>query len=78
MMWLCKTEKYELIHRILYSAYGQIIHLIYLFLGVHCKAYYSLEVSYFKSELDKHILNSLWNKYWVNTLSSSNLITVSA
>ena len=45
--------------------------------GVHCKAYYSLEVSYFKSDLDRHILNTLWNKYWVNTLSSSNLITVS-
>ncbi|KAF6024390.1 COPS5 [Bugula neritina] len=43
--------------------------------GVHCKAYYPLEISYFKSDLDKHILNSLWNKYWVNTISSSNLIT---
>ncbi|XP_011297758.1 COP9 signalosome complex subunit 5 [Fopius arisanus] len=43
--------------------------------GVHCKQYYPLEVSYFKSSLDKRILESLWNKYWVNTLSSSSLLT---
>nr|CAG4651866.1 EOG090X078Z [Triops cancriformis] len=43
--------------------------------GVHCKQYYSLDVSYFKSALDRRLLDSLWNKYWVNTLSSSSLIT---
>lgn len=43
--------------------------------GVHCKQYYSLEVSYFKSALDRRLLDSLWNKYWVNTLSSSSLLT---
>lgn len=43
--------------------------------GVHCKQYYSLEVNYFKSSLDRRLLDSLWNKYWVNTLSSSSLIT---
>jgi COP9 signalosome complex subunit 5 len=43
--------------------------------GVHCKSYYSLEVSYFKSVMDKRLLDSLWNHYWVNTLSSSSLIT---
>ena len=43
--------------------------------GVHCKQYYALEISYFKSALDKKLLDSLWNKYWVNTLSSSSLIT---
>lgn len=43
--------------------------------GVHCKQYYSLEVSYFKSNLDSKLLESLWNKYWINTLSSSNLLT---
>lgn len=43
--------------------------------GVHCKQYYSLEVSYFKSVLDKVLLESLWNKYWINTLSSSSLLT---
>ncbi len=39
--------------------------------------YYALEVSYFKSSLDRKLLESLWNKYWVNTLSSSSLLTVS-
>ena len=39
--------------------------------------YYSLDVSYFKSSLDKRLLDMLWNKYWVNTLSSSTLLTVS-
>ncbi|KAA0188786.1 hypothetical protein HAZT_HAZT010493 [Hyalella azteca] len=43
--------------------------------GVHCNQYYSLEVNYFKSALDKRLLDSLWNKYWVNTLSSSSLLT---
>jgi COP9 signalosome complex subunit 5 len=38
--------------------------------------YYSLDVTYFKSVLDKSLLEFLWNRYWVNTLSSSNLLTV--
>lgn len=42
--------------------------------GVHCKSYYSLEITYFKSELDSHMLDLLWNKYWVNTLASSPLL----
>ncbi len=45
--------------------------------GVHCKQYYSLTVSYFKSSLDSYLLDLLWNKYWVNTLSSCSLLTVS-
>lgn len=40
--------------------------------------YYALEVTYFKSSLDRKLLELLWNKYWVNTLSSSSLLTVSA
>jgi COP9 signalosome complex subunit 5 len=43
--------------------------------GVHCKQYYSLEVTYFKSSLDSQLLDLLWNKYWVNTLSSNALLT---
>jgi len=43
--------------------------------GVHCKQYYTLDVSYFKSAMDKNLLDSLWNHYWVNTLSSSSLLT---
>jgi len=42
--------------------------------GVHCKQYYPLEVSYFKSSLDNSLLDLLWNKYWVSTLSSSPLL----
>ncbi|KAH0868585.1 hypothetical protein HID58_075607, partial [Brassica napus] len=42
--------------------------------GVHCKQYYSLDITYFKSSLDSHLLELLWNKYWVNTLSSSPLL----
>ncbi|KAI8855082.1 JAB1/Mov34/MPN/PAD-1 ubiquitin protease-domain-containing protein [Chytridium lagenaria] len=42
--------------------------------GVHCKQYHQLEVSYFKSSLDANLLELLWNKYWVNTLSSSSLL----
>jgi COP9 signalosome complex subunit 5 len=43
--------------------------------GVHCKQYYSLDVQYFKSSLDRRLLELLWNKYWVDTLSSSSLLT---
>ncbi|TPX37451.1 hypothetical protein SmJEL517_g00582 [Synchytrium microbalum] len=43
--------------------------------GVHAKQYYQLEVSCFKSSLDNHLLELLWHKYWVNTLSSSPLLT---
>nr|AAC36344.1 AJH1 [Arabidopsis thaliana] len=42
--------------------------------GVHCKQYYSLDITYFKSSLDSHLLDLLGNKYWVNTLSSSPLL----
>ena len=44
--------------------------------GVHAGAYYPLAVSYFKSALDRRLLALLWNKYWVNTLSSSPLLAV--
>ena len=43
--------------------------------GVHCKSYYPLDLSFFKSSLDAHILDLLWHKYWVNTLSASPLVT---
>ena len=36
--------------------------------------YYPLDVSFFKSSLDSHLLALLWNKYWISTLSSSPLI----
>eukprot|EP01027_Heterolobosea_sp_BB2_P012813 GEZU01018537.1.p1 GENE.GEZU01018537.1~~GEZU01018537.1.p1 ORF type:complete len:270 (+),score=86.45 GEZU01018537.1:396-1205(+) len=43
--------------------------------GVHSKRYYSLPISYFKSTTDTNLLNLLWNKYWINTLSSSPIIS---
>lgn len=46
--------------------------------GVHANQYYPLDVQIFKSTLDTELLGLLWNKYWVNTLSQSPLISVSA
>lgn len=43
--------------------------------GKHASRYYSLEVSHFKSTLDTSLLELLWNKYWVQTLSQSPLLT---
>ncbi|KAI9873742.1 MAG: COP9 signalosome catalytic subunit rri1 [Pleopsidium flavum] len=43
--------------------------------GAHASQYYSLEISHFKSSLDTHLLELLWNKYWVSTLSQSPLFT---
>jgi COP9 signalosome complex subunit 5 len=44
--------------------------------GVHANQYYPLDVEIFKSSLDTDLLALLWNKYWVNTLSQSPLISV--
>lgn len=43
--------------------------------GAHASRYYSLNVSHFKSTLDSHLLELLWHKYWVQTLSQSPLLT---
>lgn len=43
--------------------------------GAHSSRYYSLEVSHFKSSLDSHLLELLWHKYWVQTLSQDPLLT---
>ncbi|MCJ1411243.1 COP9 signalosome catalytic subunit rri1 [Ptychographa xylographoides] len=43
--------------------------------GAHASQYYALEVSHYKSTLDTKILELLWNKYWVSTLSQSPLFT---
>ncbi|KAH7000213.1 JAB1/Mov34/MPN/PAD-1 ubiquitin protease-domain-containing protein [Ilyonectria destructans] len=43
--------------------------------GAHSSRYYSVEVSHFKSSLDSHLLELLWHKYWVQTLSQSPLLT---
>lgn len=43
--------------------------------GAHASRYYSLEVSHFKSSLDTHLLELLWHKYWVQTLSQNPMLT---
>lgn len=42
--------------------------------GVHCKAYYSIQISIFKSSLSSVLLDQLWNKYWVSALTSSSMV----
>lgn len=44
---------------------------------MHANSYYPLKVSVFKSSSDAKLLGLLWNKYWVNTLSQSPLVSVS-
>jgi len=43
--------------------------------GVHANQYYPLDVEIFKSSLDNDLLAMLWNKYWINTLSQSPLVS---
>ena len=43
--------------------------------GVHANQYYQLDMSFFKSSADTQMLDLLWSKYWINTLSSSSLVT---
>ncbi|KAF2269782.1 Mov34-domain-containing protein [Lojkania enalia] len=43
--------------------------------GAHANHYYSLDVSHYKSSLDTKLLEALWNKYWVSTLSASPLFS---
>eukprot|EP00927_Polykrikos_kofoidii_P086025 TRINITY_DN9518_c1_g1_i2.p1 TRINITY_DN9518_c1_g1~~TRINITY_DN9518_c1_g1_i2.p1 ORF type:complete len:360 (-),score=67.29 TRINITY_DN9518_c1_g1_i2:48-1127(-) len=42
--------------------------------GVHAKQYYPLAIETFKNSMDTTILELLWNKYWIDTLSSSPLL----
>lgn len=46
--------------------------------GAHQNQYYPLEISYFKSSSDTALLNTLWNKYWIATLSASPLLANAA
>lgn len=42
--------------------------------GVHCNQYYQLPIEIFKNSMDNTMLELLWNKYWIDTLSSSPLL----
>jgi len=41
--------------------------------GLHANKYYSLTVSYYKSSLDSKVIDILWNKYWISTLSKNSI-----
>lgn len=41
--------------------------------GKHAERYYPLDISHFKSTLNTQMLDLLWNKYWVSTLSQNPL-----
>ena len=43
--------------------------------GAHADRYYSLDITHYKSTLDTSLLELLWNKYWVSTLTQSPLFT---
>ena len=43
--------------------------------GAHASRYYQLEISHYKSTLDSSLLEELWNKYWVSTLTQSPLFS---
>ena len=38
--------------------------------GVHCRRYYQLDVSYFKSNTDAKLLQQLWTGYWSHVLAN--------
>ncbi|CAF3749899.1 unnamed protein product [Rotaria sp. Silwood1] len=43
--------------------------------GVHYKKYYPLEASFFKSSLDKRLLEHLWNRYcYINIVKKCRLL----
>jgi COP9 signalosome complex subunit 5 len=42
--------------------------------GVHARQYYPLEVTYFKSSLDGHLVDLLWRTHWAHALSASPLL----
>jgi COP9 signalosome complex subunit 5 len=44
--------------------------------GAHSDRYYELDMQFFKSSTQKKLLDILWLKFWVQTLSSSSLLVV--
>jgi len=43
--------------------------------GAHANSYYPLEIEHFKSSADSKILDLLWEKYWVMTLSQNTWLS---
>jgi COP9 signalosome complex subunit 5 len=44
--------------------------------GVHANRYYQLNVEIYKTKSEERLLELLWNKYWVATLSQSLILSV--
>ena len=44
--------------------------------GVHANSYYPLNIEIYKTGLEDKVLEVLWNKYWVMTLSQSPMLMV--
>ena len=42
--------------------------------GLHANEYYKLEHTFFKSKTDQDLLERLWTRYWVHTISSQTLV----
>ena len=42
--------------------------------GLHANEYYKLDCSFFKSKTDQDLLERLWTRYWVQTISSQTLV----
>ena len=42
--------------------------------GLHASEYYELDVDLFKSSVDTQLINLLWSKYWVNSLTAAPLL----
>lgn len=42
--------------------------------GLHANEYYKLDCSFFKSKVDQDLLERLWTRYWVQTISSPTLV----
>ena len=51
------------------------MYCMYCLYCLYCLQYYPLDISFFKSSLDSHLLGLLWNKYWVHSLSSNPLLS---
>ena len=43
--------------------------------GLHAHKYYQMEHSFFKNDMDRSVIDCLWNEYWMHTLASSPLVT---
>jgi len=43
--------------------------------GLHAHKYYQLQHSFFSNNIEREVLDRLWNEYWMHTLATSPLLT---